>query len=175
MGTMEARTGDEELVLESAEVLAAVPGLTFDALYLQEHDRLVRLAALLLGSTLAAEDVVQEAFAKLATRFDRVDVPPAWLRTVVVRSCHNERRRLATARRHAHRLGIAATQVMDPPVDDVVAAVRRLPVRQRAVIVLRFYGDFSEAEIAEALGMRPGTVKSSLHRALASLREEVER
>ena len=53
--------------------------------------------------------------------------------------------------------------------------VRALPPRRRAVVVLRFYEDLSEVQIAEALGLRPGTVRATLHQALAQLREVVER
>jgi DNA-directed RNA polymerase specialized sigma24 family protein len=67
--------------------------LGFEDIYACEHDRLVRLAALMLGSTAVAEDVVQEAFAKLYGRLNRVDAPSAWLRTVVVNACRNEHRR----------------------------------------------------------------------------------
>ncbi len=149
------------------------PAAAFATLYRAEHDRLVRLAALLLGSTAVAEDVVQDAFAKLHARRGPVDVPEAWLRTVVVHACHNERRRWATARRHAVRVARPDTVTEDPAVDDLVVVLRVLPARQRAVVVLRFYEDLSEAEIALVLGCRPGTVKSSLHRALARLRSEV--
>jgi len=60
-------------------------------------------------------------------------------------------------------------------VHELIASVRRLPHRQRAVVVLRFYLDLPEAEIAQMLGVRPGTVKSSLHRALSRLESEIER
>jgi RNA polymerase sigma factor (sigma-70 family) len=64
---------------------------------------------------------------------------------------------------------------MDEPVHDLVESLRRLPHRQRAVVVLHFYLDLPEAEIGAILSMRPGTVKSSLHRALARLQTEVDR
>ena len=142
-------------------------------LYLAQFDPLVRLAALLVGSTPAAEDIVQDAFVKLHDRMGRIDVPSAWLRVTVVNACRNERRRLGTARRYASRLATNAT-VLDEPVDELVSSLRRLPARQRAVVVLRFYLDLPEAEIAALLGVRVGTVKSSLHRALARLHTEVE-
>jgi RNA polymerase sigma factor (sigma-70 family) len=64
---------------------------------------------------------------------------------------------------------------MDEPVHDLVESLRRLPHRQRAVVVLRYYLDLPEADIGAILNMRPGTVKSSLHRALARLHTEVDR
>jgi RNA polymerase sigma-70 factor (sigma-E family) len=158
-------------VITEATRRAAPAG--FEEIYVAEHDRLVRLAALLVGSTAVAEDVVQDAFAKLHVRFGRVDNPPAWLRTVVVNDCRNQRRRWAVARRHAHALAVDHV-VVDRPVHDLIDVLRTLPARQRAVVVLRFYEDLPEAAIAEVLGVRLGTVKSSLHRALARLREEVE-
>lgn len=145
----------------------------FAEIYTDEHDRLVRLAALLLGSTAVAEDVVQDAFAKLHGRIGRVDTPAAWLRTVVVNACRNERRRWVVARRHAPLLAVDAVQP-DTPVHELIDSLRLLSTRQRAVVVLRFYEDLPEADIAALLGIRIGTVKSSLHRALARLREEVE-
>jgi RNA polymerase sigma-70 factor (sigma-E family) len=152
------------------------PGGSSDAfaeVYRSEHDQLVRLASLLLGSSTVAEDVVQDAFAKLHQRRRRVDSPAAWLRTVVVNGCRNERRRWAVARRHAHLLAVDSVEP-DAPVDELIGSLRSLPVRQRTVVVLRFYEDLPEADIAELLGIRLGTVKSRLHRALAQLREEVE-
>ncbi len=146
----------------------------FNSLYSAQFDHLVRLASLLVGSTAAAEDIVQDSFAKLYDRLGQIDVPEAWLRTTVTNACRNERRRLGNARRHAGRLA-SRPVVMDEPVHDLVESLRRLPHRQRAVVVLRFYLDLPEAEIGAILSMRPGTVKSSLHRALARLQTEVDR
>ena len=124
----------------------------------------MRLASLLLGSTAVAEDVVQDAFAKLYGRLNRVETPAAWLRTCVVNVCKNERRRWAVARRHAHLLAVDAVEP-DAPVHELVGSLRSLPIRQRTVVVLRFYEDLPEADIAALLGIRIGTVKSRLHRA----------
>jgi len=144
----------------------------FEALYLAHFHPLVRLAVLLVDSTAAAEDLVQHVFAKLLDRWGTIDDPPAWLRVALVNACKNERRRLGIARRHAPALVGSAT-APDEPVDELMASLRRLPYRQRAVVVLRFYSDLSEAQIATTLDIRPGTVKSSLNRALARLRVEV--
>lgn len=146
----------------------------FSSLYSAQFDHLVRLASLMVGSTPAAEDIVQDAFTKLHDRLARIDTPQAWLRTTVTNACRNERRRLGTARRLAGRL-VSSPMIMDEPVHELIASLRHLPHRQRAVVVLRFYLDLPEAEIAEMPGVRPGTVKSSLHRALARLQTEVHR
>jgi RNA polymerase sigma-70 factor (sigma-E family) len=161
-------------VTESLAVEMAEETETFASLYASHYDQLVRLASLLTSSSMVAEDIVQEAFAKLHNRFDRIDVPQAWLRVAVVNACSNERRRLGTARRLAPLLA-RQTMTTQEAMPELMASLRRLPDRQRAVVVLRFYLDLPEADIAEALGIRPGTVKSSLHRALARLQTEVER
>jgi RNA polymerase sigma-70 factor (sigma-E family) len=161
-------------VTDELALIAAEETDTFASLYSAQYDPLVRLATLLTGSVQTAEDIVQDVFAKLHNRFERVDVPKAWLRTAVVNACSNERRRLRTARRFAPRL-IAPPTTANEPANELMASLRRLPERQRAVVVLRFYLDLPEAEIADALGMHLGTVKSSLHRALAHLKTEVER
>ena len=76
-------------------------------------------------------------------------------------------------RKHARGLAVEA-RAPDPPVSELIDSLRALPVRQRAVVVLRFYEDLPESEISRLLGMPLGTVKSSLSRALARLREEVQ-
>ena len=149
----------------------------FGSLYRAEHDRLVRLAGLVLGSGSVAEDVVQEAFAKLHGQLDHVDNPGGWLRVSVVNGCRNEHRRLGRARRHVQREGRSldrATVVEDEATPELIRSLRRLPLRQRTVVVLRFYEDLPEADIARIMHIRVGTVKSTLHRALAKLREEIE-
>lgn len=152
----------------------------FARLYADQFAPMVRLAVLLVGSAATAEDVVQESFAKLHVRFGRVDQPRAWLRVAVLNGCRNERRRLGRLRHHLARQAggpeaWAAALPHPEPVDTaLLAAVHRLPARQRSVVVLRYYLGLPEAAIAETLGIRPGTVKSRLHRALAQLRREID-
>jgi RNA polymerase sigma-70 factor (sigma-E family) len=148
---------------------------TFADVYREHYDHLVRVAYLITGSATAAEDVTQEAFAKLHARFARVRNPGGWLRTVVVNAAKNEVRRQGAVRRLRERLHGSARLTV-PPAEassELIVSLRRLPARQRAVVVLRFYADMSEADIAAALGMRLGTVKSSLHRALGALRDQL--
>jgi RNA polymerase sigma factor (sigma-70 family) len=114
---------------------------------------------------------VQDAFVRLHGRWRRVDNPGGYLRTSVVNGCRDVRRRLVRYRAREPRLAVRA-ETYDAP-DELSDALTALPVRQRAVLVLRFYGGMSEAEIAATLGIRPGTVKSSLHRGLERLRREL--
>jgi RNA polymerase sigma-70 factor (sigma-E family) len=152
---------------------SATDPLTFDDVFDKESASLVRLATLLTGSFAVAEEVVQEAFVGLLRRWATVDAPAAYLRTAVLNGCRSHGRRLAVARRHAPRFEpVAAT---DGEPDVMQDAVARLPHRQRTAVVLRYWLDLSERDIADHLGCRPGTVKSLLSRALDSLREEVEK
>ena len=148
----------------------AMSGADLVTLYRRQRPAMVRLASLLTGSAVVAEEVVQEAFLKLHTQRRRPDNPDGYLRVVVTNLARSHLRRLRLER----RVPPADHGVSDlPDVDETWAAVRRLPFRQRAALVLRFYEDLSEADIARTLQCRPGTVKSSLHRGLAALRKEL--
>jgi RNA polymerase sigma-70 factor (sigma-E family) len=149
-------------------------GAAFEAVYTAEHDRLVRTVALITGSAAEAEDIVQEAFAKLFPRIGPIDNAAAWLRTVSVNAARNDIRRRIVRRRYLSRVSQTGAVHTDGPTNELIESLRHLPPRQRAVVVLRFYEDRSEADIAAILGMRLGTVKSSLHRALTSLRQEID-
>ena len=143
---------------------------TFESLYADEVDAMARLAFLMVGSEAQAEELVHDAFARLYERWDRVDNPGGYLRTCVVNGCKDRLRRREVERRHA-AAAPGATEAATEHLADVLAA---LPYRQRAAVVLRYYEDRSEADIADLLGVRPGTVKSLLHRGLANLREVIE-
>lgn len=141
------------------------------SLYRRAHPGAVRLALALVDVPATAEDLVQDAFAQVWLRWDRLDNPEAYLRTCIVNLCRRELRRRRVRRRPLPPPAV--------PIDGVgrelLDVVRSLPPRRRAVVVLRYYGDLSEAQIASTLGMRPGTVKATLHQALAQLREVIER
>jgi len=154
----------------------------FDRVYAAHYPTLVRLAYLTTGSVAAAEDVAQDAFAEWLRRWSDVRDPEQYLRRAVVSRCTSWVRRRVLERRVLERQHDAASLRTDPrpakPPDADTAAVRvalvRLNPRQRAAVFLRFYLDLPEADIAAALGCRPGTVKSLLHRSLAVLREHLD-
>jgi RNA polymerase sigma-70 factor (sigma-E family) len=147
------------------------------AAFEQHYVRLLRLSILLLGSREAGEDLVQEAFMRAAPRLAALrstDVGP-YLRATALNLWKNRLRRAAIERRH--RLGPMPEARGDAGPEDRQAiwrVVRRLPDRQRACIVLRYYEDLSEREVAEILGCSVGTVKSHSSRAIARLRKELE-
>jgi RNA polymerase sigma-70 factor (sigma-E family) len=145
----------------------------FDELFHRHYVAMVRLADLLTGSNVAADDIVQDAFVAVHRAWDRINDPLAYLRTCVVTGCRSWQRR---RRREATRLSKGAeSETMSMETHELLDAVSQLPWGQRSALVLRYYGDLSEAEIAAAMGCRAGTVKSHLHRGLAALREVIER
>jgi RNA polymerase sigma-70 factor (sigma-E family) len=141
---------------------------------------LLRTAYLLTGDRHAAEDLVQTAFAKLYLSWDRVqrrEHLDGYIRRILVNE-HNSLWRRAWKRREIttdelpERVGVP-----DRPDHGERSAlwefVQTLPRKQRAVVVLRYYEDLSEAEVAATLGISVGTVKSQSSRALAALRERI--
>lgn len=152
----------------------------FESWMIARQGRLLRTAYLLTGDVHAAEDLVQTALAKLYLAWDRVSAAPsvdAYARKILVNEHTSTWRRL-----WRHREVVSDTSTYDVPVtseeyDGVTAAlwnaVRSLPERQRAVVVLRYYEQLSEKETADALGVNVGTVKSQASRALATLRDHL--
>lgn len=132
----------------------------------------VRLAGLLTQDARAAEDVAQEAFTRVLPKWAQVENPNAYLRTAVVNACRSWQ-----SRRHTERMKlplVASAGSTELAFDVLADAVAALPYRQRAALVLRYHIGLSEAEIADALGCRPGTVKSLTSRALDALRKGIE-
>ena len=147
--------------------------LQLEALYRANYSRLVHIARLMVGSTAVGEEIVQEAFVKvhrvIQRKGEKLENPPAFVRTVVVNLCRNEHRRKVVERKYAPKLRTdGITHVA--PGDEMRDALLKLGSRRRAVVVLKYYEDLSENEIAEAMGMPVGTVKSTLHRGLNDLR-----
>lgn len=140
--------------------------------YRVEYPQMVRLAHTFLGSPETAEDVTQEAFARLQGRIGHLENPQGYLRTTVVNLCRDRARHRLRERRLEGRmqpvgpLSLGASEMLDVLI--------KLPFRQRAVLVCRYWGDWSEQEIADALGCRPGTVKTLASRGLDRLRRQME-
>lgn len=153
-----------------AETVVEPSGLA--ELYRREYLPMVRLAHLITGSNEAAEDIVQDSFVRLHGSWDRADHPGAYLRRIVVNGCHTWHRR---RRMERERMPRPAAEGVEPEARELLDALARLNLRQRSALVLRFYADMSEADVAEALGCRPGTVKSLVHRGLRELEGMIER
>ena len=147
--------------------------------YLQARQgRLLRTAYLLTGDQHQAEDLLQTSLAKLYLAWDRVrdrGSVDAYVRRIMVNENNSMWRRPWKRRETAHETLPDTVPVIDTYDEGVGAAVwaivQTLPRRARAVVVLRYYEQLSEAETAEVLGISVGTVKSQTSRALASLRE----
>ncbi len=153
--------------------------LTLEDLYRQQRMRMVRLAILLVDEPATAEDVVQEAFTGLYRNWSGLrDAKAAigYLRTAVVNGSRSVLRRRKTAREYqpphqADARSAESLAMLTAEHQAVVAALGELPPRQREVLVLRYYGNLTEAEIAEATGVSKGTVKSTASRGLEALQK----
>lgn len=155
---------------------------TLEGLYHAHRLALVRLAVLLVDDVATAEDCVQDAFAALHERWSRLhDVNRAlgYLRTSVVNNARSVLRRRRTARLAAipvdpDQPSPESTAVLNDEHRAVLAALTQLAPRQREVVVLRYWADMSEAEIAETLSISRGAVKSTASRALDVLEKILE-
>ncbi len=180
----------------AAPVPGAPGGSSFGELYLGSFAAMVRLARVLVDSPETAEDLVQDAFVRLHRHWGGVRDPRAYLHRSVVNACRSHHRRAWRERTRAPRADTglrapapgsgsgpgaaglvvdgAAEQGRSDDADVLGTALATLPYRQRAALVLRYYSDLPDAEIAVALGCRPGTVGSLVHRGLERLREVVD-
>jgi len=147
------------------------------ALYQHHAVGLIRLAYLMLGDRAGAEDAVQDAFCGLYRHWDRLadrDRALAYVRSSVLNGCRSALRRRTTGRRllTAYQPPTASAEAAVLGLEErqeVMRAVQRLPGRQREALVLRFYLDLPEREIARLMGLRPSSVRSATARALKAL------
>ncbi len=155
--------------------------LDLDGLFRTHATPLLRLAVVLTGDRTLAEDLVQESFVRLQ-RSGSLPAPGtelAYLRRTLINLSHGHHRRLRVVRNTpAEPVRSSPPAEVDAVRRDgqrrVAAAVRALPDRQRDCTVLRFYADLTDTEIADALGISAGSVKTHLHRARAALTTTLE-
>ena len=151
-------------------------------IYAAHYRSLVRLAALLLRDVGASEEVVQDSFIAMHGAWRRLRDPDralAYLRQSVVNRSRSVLRHRTVELRHAPAPMPDAASAEHGAMgslehQEVIVALRRLPERQREVLVLRYYADLSEADIADAIGISRGAVKSHASRGMAALRTTLE-
>lgn len=154
-------------------VVADVVASSFEDLFRAESAGMIRLAIGMVDVPERAEEIVQDAFEKTLVAWRRVRDPGGYLRMAVVNGCRSELRRRRVMRRHP----MSAAGVTGLGESDVrlIAALQRLTPQRRIAVTLRYFADMSEADVAAAMGVKVGTVKSLVSRGLADLREVVER
>jgi len=141
------------------------------SLYQNDRVRLVRLAYLVTGQQAVAEEVVQDAFIATHQAWSSVRQPAQYLQRAVVNRCRSWGRHQQVVQ--ANRPPPAEPVMLE--ADELWDALGRLAERRRLAIILRYYIGLAHADIAEILGCRPATVRTSIHRGLRQLREEIER
>jgi RNA polymerase sigma-70 factor (ECF subfamily) len=143
----------------------------FDELFRRHYAPLVRALSVAAGREEAA-DAVQDAFLEAHRRWNRIaryERPDAWVRRVALNRLTDGHRRLVRRDRAFARLPAVDDSALEPSDVDLMEAVRRLPQGQRLVVCLHYLADLSVADVAEALDVSPGTVKSQLHDARRAL------
>jgi RNA polymerase sigma factor (sigma-70 family) len=144
---------------------------SFEAFYRAELRGQVQRAALLLGSSALANDVVHDAFIAVFARWGTLDEPGPYLNRCVLNRCRDLQRRMRSAPDHG------APDFVGDRSEDVAVwdALRRLPFRQRAALIMRYWEGLDERQIADALGVRPGSVGPLLSRGKSNLERRWER
>lgn len=148
----------------------------FDALFRAEYAGLVRALSVTYTAEIAA-DAVQEAFIEADRRWDTVaqhDRPAAWIRRVALNRASNQRRNHRGRQAILRGITPVATADLTPELIDLRRALAALPDRQRLTICLHYLAGLPVAEVADALEVSPGTVKSNLHDGRKQLREMLE-
>lgn len=167
---------DSHDTAEAAVTARPVADDTFREVFTEHRTRVFRLAVLMTGNAHVAEEVTAEVFARVLPRWRAGDVTDvlSYLRRAVVNETRSRHRRREHEARALARWGGTSHICIDTDrlalAEPLLAALRRLPARQRAVVVLRYHDDLSEADVAHTLGMAPGSVKSHASRGLAQLR-----
>jgi len=145
---------------------------SFVDLYRELHLPMVRLAWALTGSETLAQDLVQDVFIRAHAHWSRVEHPRSYIRAAVVNACRSASRR---AKRERSNDALFVVEDVELEADEMFDALSSLPYRQRAALVLQYYEELPQAEIAGILRCREGTVASLVHRGLTQLRRVIDR
>jgi RNA polymerase sigma-70 factor, ECF subfamily len=178
--------------LDDIELISRARGgdwAAWETLVSTQQEAIFRLAYLLLGDAYEAEDVAQETFVRAFRALERFDTDRfssirPWLLSIAANLSHNRHRsirrylaalgRMAQSRPQQTTDSIGERTAQQWEAETLWRAVKRLKPNEQEVVYMRYFLDLSEAEMASALGVAPGTVKSRLHRALHRLRSVVD-
>lgn len=158
---------------DSEVVPAEAPAVGFEEFYASTWRDAARWATALVGDAATGEEVAQDSFLQIVDRFETLDFPVAYLRRTIVNTARMHAR--AASRRSAREQRTATASATSPVVlsgasAEVLEVLAGLSEDRRAAVVLRYWADWSDESIADALGCRPSTVRSHLRRGLNDLR-----
>lgn len=145
------------------------PAATLEVLFRAEYSGMVGLAFTLIGNNAEAEEVVQDSFVEISQRFDELDQPGGYLRTVVVSRCRSVLRRRRLVQHHTP----TRPPDLPPAAESLWDVLETLPEHQRIAVVLKYYCGCRASEIAKIIDQPAATVRSHLRRALGAMRKEL--
>jgi RNA polymerase sigma factor (sigma-70 family) len=165
----------EQIIGPGDERRSALPATAFEAFFVAQQRGALRLAWLLTHDRNRTDDLVQDAFTAVMVRFDELEHPAAYFRTTLVNLVHERHRRSDREEKRVRLESASRSLAVSAPVDPMIDVVAVLPLAQRTAVVLRYWCDLPDEEIAATLAVRPATVRSLIHRAMKHLAKEIER
>jgi RNA polymerase sigma factor (sigma-70 family) len=162
--------------MESVALMSGVvPVLSPDVDHFYRTHRVdaVRWAVALVGDRAVAEELAQDALIAVCGRLEGLDNPTGYLRRTVVNRAASWHRSNAREQRRIHRVAAGQPTSYSVETHEMLGALASLPYKQRAAVALRFWDDWTDEQIAEALGCAPASVRVLVHRALVSLKKEI--
>lgn len=146
-----------------------------DHFYRSHRADAVRWAVALVGDRAVAEELAQDALIAVSGRLQGLDNPTGYLRRTVVNRAASWHRSNAREQRRIHRAAAGQPTSYTTETHEMLGALAALPYKQRAAVALRFWDDWTDEQIAEALGCAPTSVRVLVHRGLATLKQEITR
>lgn len=146
-----------------------------DHFYRTHRADAVRWAVALVGDREVAEELAQDALVAVSGRLQGLDNPTGYLRRTVVNRAASWHRSNAREQRRIHRAAAGQPTSYTTETHEMLGALATLPYKQRAAVALRFWNDWTDDQIAEALGCAPTSVRVLVHRGLATLKQEITR
>ncbi|MDO8364233.1 MAG: sigma-70 family RNA polymerase sigma factor [Actinomycetota bacterium] len=146
---------------------------SFDTFYRAHHADAVRWAVALVGSHEVAEELAHDSLEAVGRRLATLDNPGGYLRRTVVNRAASWHRWHIRERRRVARATAGEPRSYTAPANEMLDALATLPYKQRAAVTLRYWADWTDEQIADALGCAPTSVRVLLHRGIAALRKEI--